>query len=142
MVCGGLGPGLWRSTRSKPPTHPGVGAKGWGRCRGAHRGRAFRLGLLEEPAHAEQGGAGRAVGCKQQHLPSQIFHTACDILGTSSRRVWLEQNQQDILLVFKKSPKNDFDFPFSCRFWRSFQPAALLFSECRPWWSPVLARSR
>lgn len=34
------------------------------------------------------------------------------------------------------------DFPFSCRFWRSFQPAALLFSECRPWWSPVLARSR
>lgn len=44
-------------------------------------------------------GGGRAI--RPRHRVCTLHE--CDILGTSSRRVWLGQNQQDILLVLKIS---------------------------------------
>lgn len=70
---------------AKPPTHPlCVGLKIWGCCQGS----LTREGSLGWPHLKGKGGRTVSVNDK-----AQTFHTACNVLGTSSRRVCLVGEQ-------------------------------------------------
>lgn len=92
--------GLCRSTEVKATHLPGCWGRGLGALPGkAQGGRVFGLVFQEEWDHANTGR--RRKGCQARHRVCTLHES--DILGTSSRRVWLGQNQQDILLVLKIS---------------------------------------